>query len=359
LSLPYLQPYFGLSNSLQTAQAAAGGAGGAVGGWTELGRTTLGSADGIIEVDSLADKRYYMILHYGIWNSNHLEPRVQFNSDTGTNYASRYSRLGASDATIGSVNNYLLGLGGPGNHHDCFSTTFVSNEATHEKLIMSHNVEQPGTGAGSVPNRSENVGKWANTSNAINKVSFYDTTHPTNDDFASGSEVVVLGWDPADTHTSNFWEELASVSGDGSSATLDSGTITAKKYLWVQCFTDPSLNSTPQWRVNADSGSNYSERLSTDGGADGTNTSVSIFNIGNTTATPSFSNTFIINNSANEKLFINNWVGVNTAGAGTAPMRRESTTKWANTSSQITSLQNVLPAGVHNSNSLMKVYGSN
>ena len=26
--------------------------------------------------------------------------------------------------------------------------------------------------------------------------------------FDSGNEVVVLGWDPADTHTDNFWEEL-------------------------------------------------------------------------------------------------------------------------------------------------------
>jgi hypothetical protein len=30
--------------------------------------------------------------------------------------------------------------------------------------------------------------------------------------FNTGSQkLVVLGWDPADTHTSNFWEELASV----------------------------------------------------------------------------------------------------------------------------------------------------
>jgi hypothetical protein len=54
-----MQPYMGLGNSLQTAQ---GGAAGGVGGWVELGRTTLGSAGDTITVSSLADKRYYMVL---------------------------------------------------------------------------------------------------------------------------------------------------------------------------------------------------------------------------------------------------------------------------------------------------------
>ena len=35
---------------------------------------------------------------------------------------------------------------------------------------------------------------------------------------SSGTEVVVLGWDPTDTHTDNFWEEL------GSATDLASGT---------------------------------------------------------------------------------------------------------------------------------------
>ena len=323
---------------------------GAVGGWVELGRTTWASGNSI-NVSSLPDKRYYMILNYSDSASNY-NNIYRFNSDTGSNYAWRRSLNGGTDGT--STSTTVIPSNSVQTDEFQFTTSYIANLAGKEKLVINHGTDASAVGSGTAPDRNEIVGKWTNTTDSIDEITM--TTASANYNLG---EVVVLGWDPADTHTTNFWEELASVSGDGSSATLDSGTITAKKYLWVQCFTDPSLNSTPQWRVNADSGSNYSERLSTDGGADGTNTSVSIFNIGNTTATPSFSNTFIINNSANEKLFINNWVGVNTAGAGTAPMRRESTTKWANTSSQITSLQNVLPAGVHNSNSLMKVYGSN
>jgi hypothetical protein len=54
-----------------------------------------------------------------------------------------------------------------------------------------------------------NVGKWANTSNPIDDSLNFKRSIKWR--FCTGSEVVVLGWDPADTHTSNFWEELASV----------------------------------------------------------------------------------------------------------------------------------------------------
>ena len=59
MSFPFVQPYFGLGNSLQTAQA--GGAAG-VGGWVELARTTLGSSNANINISSIPDKRYYMLL---------------------------------------------------------------------------------------------------------------------------------------------------------------------------------------------------------------------------------------------------------------------------------------------------------
>ena len=67
MSLPYLQPYLGLSNGLNTLH---GGAAGGVGGWVELGRTTLGGTGSSIDVSSLSDKRYYMVLTNIIMNSS-------------------------------------------------------------------------------------------------------------------------------------------------------------------------------------------------------------------------------------------------------------------------------------------------
>jgi hypothetical protein len=90
----------------------------------------------------------------------------------------------------------------------CFDVSYISNLSTKEKLLINHSVGETVAGAGTAPNRRESVGKWANTSNAVSAVT---SVNNQSGDYASGSEVVVLGWDPADTHTSNFWEELASV----------------------------------------------------------------------------------------------------------------------------------------------------
>jgi hypothetical protein len=104
MSLPFMQPYMGLGNSLQTAQ---GGAAGGVGGWVELGRTTLGSDNATIDVTSLADKRYLMVLTEGKTSSTNADFALRFNADTGSNYASRQKwDGGGSDYVLTSQTHY-------------------------------------------------------------------------------------------------------------------------------------------------------------------------------------------------------------------------------------------------------------
>ena len=71
----------------------------------------------------------------------------------------------------------------------------------------------------------------------------------------------------------------------------------------------------------------------------------------------SFNNLFIINNSANEKLLIANRVSRSTASAATVPTRMESVGKWANTSSQITSITVTTAGGGSFTSGQMKVWG--
>ena len=104
MSYNYIQPYLGLSNGIQTQNAAGGGA---VGGWVELGRTTLGSAGDSINASSLADKRYYMILG-DLQGTGAIDANFQFNSDTGSTYANRRSTNGGSDSTGTSQTNIDL-----------------------------------------------------------------------------------------------------------------------------------------------------------------------------------------------------------------------------------------------------------
>jgi len=354
MSYNYIQPYLGLSNGIQTQNAAGGGA---VGGWVELGRTTLGSAGDSINVSSLADKRYYMILG-DLQGTGAIDANFQFNSDTGSTYANRRSTNGGSDSTGTSQTNIDLSASLTSGSK-VFQNAYIANKSSNEKLVIANNVTAYATGAGTAPIRDEVVGKWANTSNAISSIQLTNTKAGS---FDTGSEVVVLGRDPADDHTTNFWEELDSVDLSGGAATsLTSNAFTSKKYLWIQCYVDMTTTQNPAFRVGKttlDTGSNYSTRYSLSGAADGTLTSQTLIHAGINTQ-GHFFNFFMVNNAANEKLIIQHAVNVETAGAGTAPKRAERVSKWADTSNQI-DIIGLINSGSGNfgTNTIMKVWGS-
>ena len=352
MSFPFVQPYFGLGNSLQTAQAAGGG----IGGWVELGRTTLGSAASTITVSSLPDKRYYMYLVDGHRTSVTVDGFVRLGNgsvDTGSNYSRRLSPTGTSDSTL--INQTGISDWYPSTSDTNFLTVgYISNLSGNEKLIMDNKVTQNTAGASTAPNRIEQVGKWINTSNPLDTVNF----NASSNTFASGSEVVVLGWDPADTHTTNFWEELADASWS-SGQTMDSGSFTSKKYLYVQYYVKSSGLVRDTIRFNSDTGSNYSKRKSDDGGSDSTTTSNAEIRSQGSRYNISYGSFFVVNNSSNEKLVTGHFVGQNSSGAGAAnaPSRTEAVGKWANTSSQISSVQ-IYDLTTNFTGGQIKVWGS-
>ena len=327
----------------------------ASGGWVELGRTTAGGTTDSLDVTSLADKRYYMILSSKL-SSGNADIRFRFNGDTGTNYARRQNFDGGTDGTATSQNVITSGNGAEIST-PAFLVGYIANLSSKEKLMQTWKCKQDTAGAGTSPHRTEVVSKWANTSAAINQITMLNAE---SGDYASGTEFVVLGWDPADTHTNNFWEELASVDLSGGAAdSLTTSTITAKKYLWIQRFAENSGAIQARFRFNSDSGTNYARRLSANGAADGTVTSQTGMQFPFVGSVPAFYNLFVINNSSNEKLVIGHQVQQNTAGAGNAPNRAEAVYKWANTSSQITevSVHND-GAGDFGTKTTIKVWGA-
>ena len=325
----------GLGNSLQTAQGGAA-AGGPSGGWVELARTTLGSANSNIDVTGLADKRYLMILSDLQSPSGGELPYFRAGNgsyDSGSNYAMRYSADGGSDATTSSNSNaHFRGAGMGTNDH--FDVTYIANLSAKEKLGQWWNVCRSTAGAGTAPTRDEGVFKHAFTSNPYNQIQRLTLSAET---YATGSEVVVLGWDPADSHTTNFWEDLGSVTWS-SGAALPDLSFTAKKYLWVQFwtkYTSGANRATIQLGSGGaiDTGANYAARKAENGGADGTSTSYANALICHTGSQVNYTNMFIVNNSANEKLII--WhTSDGQSGAGSAPGRIEGVGKWVNTSAQ-------------------------
>ena len=226
-----------------------------VGGWKELGRTTFGGGAKEYSVPSLDNKRYYMILVNNFQSAQTEGDSWKVNSTVGNEYSGRESKNG--DVYNGTmINKAKVAFWGFHPHSQpSFAVGWTSNLATKEKLGISYAIGQTAnvSGAGNAPDRGECVQKWANTSVSINEFMQKNAWNNYN----SGSEMVVLGWDPADTHTSNFWEELASVTLGSAGDEISSGTITAKKYLWVKCYTKSSGDQRQFMRFNNDTGSTY------------------------------------------------------------------------------------------------------
>ena len=310
---------------------------GSVGGWVELGRTTLGSAGDDIDITSLPNKRYYHVLINPIPTGS-INSNLHFNGSS-SGYAQRHSVNGSGETALGN-RQYWDVAGAETNPF--FSSMYIANLSGKEKLGIQHSVEVTTAGAGTAPERAEYAQKWI-TTDVINRMNLNNLGTGS---FNTGSEVVVLGWDPADTHTTNFWEELASVDS-GAGEILDSGTFTAKKYLWYQfdIVVDQYNNTNATIRFNGDTGSNYANRKSQNGGADSTGASQNQMSWTVSGGRRIFGNHFVINNASNEKLDIGHHTIIGTAsnstseGAGTAPRRIESVGKWANTSDQITKIQ--------------------
>ena len=153
---------------------------------TVLGAKEAATAN-VITVSDLAAKKHLMIqakIKGGNGNT------FTFNNDTGNNYTHRYSNNGGSDGTQTSRANLWSYY--DGSDTTKFTTLYVLNEASKEKLVITHNVSAVGTGAGTAPTRTETVGKWTNTSNQITRV---DVGTFTTDGIEEGSEVTVYGTD--------------------------------------------------------------------------------------------------------------------------------------------------------------------
>ena len=330
-----------------------------IGGWKEVGRTTLGSADANILVSSLDDKRYYMILYADKGQaSNGTDVNIRLNGDTGSNYSYRRCGNGGNDATdVSTATSYGIWAGNAV-QTPIFGVFYLSNKSDKEKLWQGHAVTQHTAGAGNDPERSELVTKWANTSNAVSSITANGTSNLT-----SGSEVVVLGWDTADTHTTNFWEELGStVLTTNTTGSWGVTSFTPKKYLWVQIWGYASTDTQLRYGTggSVDTGSNYAGRVSFNGGSDTLDPNATHTQLGSfLNSNKGYANIFIINNSANEKLSIMHSINAGTAGAGNYPSRTENVSKWTNTSGQIDTIKFEHSSATWYTGCTMKVWGSN
>ena len=135
------------------------------------------------------------------------------------------------------------------------------------------------------------------------------------------------------------WKELARTTLGSASDTITVDSIPARDNLMIipYVYDEGSNQVYGQGRFNNDSGSNYANRWSRNGGSDTTNinqTEMITYFAG--AAFGEFGIFEMANIAGQEKLLIDHGVAADATGAGTAPKRHEGVHKWANTSNQVT-----------------------
>lgn len=155
--------------------------------WEELGRATLGGAADSMTASGLAARKYLQV-RVNIINTGSVNALLQYNGDTGSNYAYRSSVNGGADATATAQTSGQLKASGSTNANILIN---IVNIATQSKIAISYCTESI-TAVSSAPQRLEGNINWSNATNAISSVTILNNS---TGDFAAGSEVVVLGHD--------------------------------------------------------------------------------------------------------------------------------------------------------------------
>lgn len=162
--------------------------------WEELGRSTLSAAGDSITVSGLPPRRYLRIIFATSWTTGAVSCRMQFNGDTGANYAYRVSRNGAADGTATSSTS-LVAIGVAAAER-IFLEADAINVTGREKQVQMTCTTEGTLGAANAPNRNELTGKWANTATQISSVTvFNDGPGDYNSTVGNQCELIVLGHD--------------------------------------------------------------------------------------------------------------------------------------------------------------------
>ena len=156
--------------------------------WGKAGSTTTTSAGDSFDVTGLSNNKFIMLIRH-ITSDGNTVIYNRFNSDSGSNYAYRWSENGGTDGTGTSQSSVIYDTGGDAG--DKFDIGYIFNISSEEKLVIGFQINEDASGAGNAPVRGEAVWKWANTSNAVTSINTLNTGQ--SGDYEIGSNISVLG----------------------------------------------------------------------------------------------------------------------------------------------------------------------
>jgi hypothetical protein len=162
--------------------------------WAKNGTPdTLGSAGDVLSISDMTATKFAVMLTHEIADSTGTidNQDVNYNGNTNAVYARRMSTDGQSDTTAVSQNANRWGTGNIA--HDHFRVEYMCSISGEEKLMIGWDIRQGTVGAGGVPSRHEQVGKFVPSPDA-DVTSITDTNNGTGD-FDTSSNLSVLGTD--------------------------------------------------------------------------------------------------------------------------------------------------------------------
>lgn len=137
------------------------------------------------------------------------------------------------------------------------------------------------------------------------------------------------------TTSTVWWEELGRTTLGSAGDTISVTGLASRRYLRGIVFTYSSGSIQQRITFNNDTGSNYCRTANGGGGADTTVTSTASQVLSGATSSPIFSEFYVLNIAAQEKLHHWECNERGTAGAANTPVRREGLGKWVNTTDVI------------------------
>ena len=157
--------------------------------WERLADITLGTAGDKLDSGTITAKEHLRVEIHTIPTGGTIKEDVTFNNDSGSNYARRRSNDNAAEST--NVSRTELEVYGD-NTTDRYLILDIINIANKEKLLIGeYHVNT--VGVGNAPNRSNWVGKWANTSDQITRIEI--DNGEGSGDYAVGSQMTIWGAD--------------------------------------------------------------------------------------------------------------------------------------------------------------------
>ena len=166
--------------------------------WSKNGTSsTLGSAGDVMTISDLAVNKFNVILDHELATGNIDNANWTFNNNTSSVYAFRHSKNGAADGSSSSQPYILYNIGdGAWDRHIIGYVCSISGE---EKLVIMFGVGGNTAGAGTAPDRIEQVGRFAPSPDA--DITRIDNTNLGTGDYDTSSNLSALGSDGVESMT--------------------------------------------------------------------------------------------------------------------------------------------------------------